>query len=229
MSQNLLRRVVTPEVKILSSKDRTVEYVVSDASLDSYREVVMPSGARFDLFKKNAPFVDSHNYESIDRLLGKVLDWRVEDNARVVETVQWAADVAGADLARIGWAMTEAGFLKAVSIGFFPVRMVSKYSMGDSEWAATLATHGLPEATRAVHLEWQQIELSAVIIGANPNALARAYKAGALSDDDLDKLSAASAAHSPRQASRGADADALAHVHRQRGLLAVVLELTKNI
>ena len=41
---------------------------------------------------------------------------------------------------------------------------------------------------RAVYLEQEQIELSQCVIGANPNALARAYKAGCLTEEDLDDL-----------------------------------------
>jgi hypothetical protein len=42
---------------------------------------------------------------------------------------------------------------------------------------------------RTVYIKQKQIELSACIIGANPNALAKAYRAGCLSEEDLDKLS----------------------------------------
>jgi hypothetical protein len=52
---------------------------------------------------------------------------------------------------------------------------------------------GKPEGVRAVYIEQQQIELSSVVIGANPNALlnmGKAYKAGAITDDDLTYLSA---------------------------------------
>jgi hypothetical protein len=46
---------------------------------------------------------------------------------------------------------------------------------------------GLPPdcPARRIYLEQEQMELSACIIGANPNALARAYKAGVIDDDLL--------------------------------------------
>jgi hypothetical protein len=42
----------------------------------------------------------------------------------------------------------------------------------------------LPDAQkpRAIYLEQEQIELSAVVIGANPNALMRAYQDGVIDD-----------------------------------------------
>ncbi|HEY3853504.1 MAG TPA: hypothetical protein VGO67_03820 [Verrucomicrobiae bacterium] len=68
-------------------------------------------------FQKNAPFVDSHNYTSIDCLLGKVVDFRVK-NRQLIETVKWAIDVPSNVLAIKGFAMMQAGYLKAVSVGF---------------------------------------------------------------------------------------------------------------
>ena len=44
---------------------------------------------------------------------------------------------------------------------------------------------------RSIYLEQEQVELSACVIGANPNALARSYKAGLLTDADLDLLARA--------------------------------------
>ena len=63
----------------------------------------------------------------------------------------------------------------------------------------------------------EQIELSQCVIGANPNALAKAYKAGALSDEDLDNLSRQIAnAKSVSPAASPADAEAT----QQRARLA---------
>lgn len=205
-----LIRPLTTEVRIVSEKDGTVEYVASDETLDSYREVIRASGWRFDQFQKNAPFVDSHNYYSIDRLLGKVVDFRVEKK-QLVERVQWAKDQPGT-LAEWGWKMVVGGFLKAVSVGFWPVRAVSKWDADPVAFLQQMQELGLREESgvRTIYLEQQQVELSACIIGANPNALARAYKAGCLSDEDLENFSAkvaqqrssnnASEAHGPASA-----------------------------
>ena len=68
--------------------------------------------------------MDSHDYSTIGKCLGKVIDFRVE-GAQLIERVQWAIDVPENQLAQIGWKMTEAGYLKAVSVGFFPVKYVT--------------------------------------------------------------------------------------------------------
>jgi len=182
-----LRRLITPQIKVLDEKEGIVEYVASDESLDCYAEIIRASGWRFTHFDKNAPFVDSHDYSCIEKLVGSVEDRRVE-GSRLIEVVRWAIDVPENRLAHLGFRMTAAGYLKAVSVGFQPLRSVSRF--GDTkDWTATITALGLtPEIAaqvRTIYLEQEQLELSSCILGANPNALARAYKAGAVSDDDL--------------------------------------------
>jgi len=182
-----LRREIHPEIRIVDAKRGLVDYVASDESLDAYSEVIRASGWRFTHFKKNAPFVDSHDYGSIEKLLGSVKDFRVE-KAKLINRTQWAVDVPENRLAQIGWKMTEAGHLKAVSVGFFPVKELSPHE-DPRAWQTACAEAELdPEAAkqcRRIYLEQEQIELSACIIGANPNALVQATKAGIVSDDDL--------------------------------------------
>ncbi len=190
MSATILRRTICPEIKVLDKSKGIVEYVASDQSLDADREIVLATGWRFNRFAKNAPFVDGHNYSTVEKLLGKVIDFEVKGD-RLIETAQWAIDVEENRLARLGFKMTEAGFLKAVSVGFQPIKAVTK--SGDSQaFKAQLKALGVDgdtaARTKVIFLEQEQLELSAVIIGANPNALAKAYKAEALSDEDLEFL-----------------------------------------
>lgn len=184
-----LRRTLHPEVRTLDEKAGIVEYVASDETSDHYREVIKADGWRFDFFQKNAPFLDSHTSNSITALLGRVIDFRVE-NKRLVETVQWAL-CAGEDnpLIKFGWKMTNGGFLKAVSVGFFPVRTVHRNENGGRDITRVAGEMGMTKEQsdniQQIYLEQQQIELSACVIGANPAALAKAYKSGCLNDDDI--------------------------------------------
>ena len=182
-----LHRTLTPEVRVIDAKRGLVDYVASDQSLDSYNEIIVAAGWRFSRFEKNAPFVDSHDYYSIDKLLGRVVSFEVKGK-QLIERVQWAVDVEEAGLAQLGWKLTLAGFLKAVSVGFVPVKHASKWR--DTNELATVVTDlGLDAATAAkvccIYLEQEQLELSACIIGANPNALAKAHREGAIADGDL--------------------------------------------
>lgn len=189
--KNIERRTIHPQIKVLDAKQGMVEYVASDESIDSYREIIRASGWRFTHFKKNAPFVDSHNYESVDRLLGKVVEFKVAGN-KLVETVQWAIDVAENKLAQFGFKMVANGYLPAVSVGFIPSKWVGS---GDGEpFQAQLQELGMAKdaAVRRIFTEQEQVELSAVILPANPNSLvsmARAFKAGVLDDAAINFIS----------------------------------------
>jgi len=189
-----LIRTLHPEIRIADAKTGLVEYIASDETLDSYREIIRAEGWRFDHFRKNAPFVDSHNYYTLENLVGKVVDFEVR-RKQLVEFVQWAIDVAENKLAQLGWKMTVAGYLKAVSVGFQPVKWVSSWQAQNPQdrpaWIAQLKELGLDEtaSVRTIYTEQQQIELSVCIIGANPNALAKAYKADVLKEADLELIS----------------------------------------
>jgi hypothetical protein len=217
--------IVTP--KVLSEKDGTVEFVASDETLDCHREIVRVNGWRFTHFAKNAPFVDSHDYSSITKLLGQVTDFRVEKN-QLIETVRYSREPG--TLAEWAFKMVRDGVLRAVSVGFVPKRMVTKWDTDQMGFAAQLAEMNLDEQTRgqvrAVFLEQEQIELSQCVLGANPNALAKAYKGGTLTDEDLEKLSAAIAAS--KNANPAADS-ADAGKASPRTKLAVLAAITAHL
>lgn len=191
---NTLRRTIHPAVRVLDEKSGLVEYVASSESLDAYNEIIRADGWMFDDFQKNAPFVDSHNYSSIDCLLGKVVDFKVS-GSRLIETVQWAIDVPSNLLAQKGFEMTAAGYLKAVSVGFMPVETVTPYDRDRDGWRENCEALGIdPDGTqcRCIYTQQQQKELSACVLGANPDALAnveRALHAGILNDSDISKFS----------------------------------------
>lgn len=182
---------IKTDVSVLDDKKGIAEYVASDQSVDADREIVKASGWRFDRFAKSSPFVDSHNYSSIEFKLGEVVDYKI-DGDRLVETVQWLTDVPEHRLATIGWKMTMAKMPPAVSVGFVATKAINRSDASANTWrmacgqvnqdpAKTLATR--------ISLEQQQIELSAVIIGCNPNAVAKSYKSGVITDADLETLS----------------------------------------
>jgi hypothetical protein len=188
-----LQRTIHPEVRTLDERAGIVEYIASDETLDHYREVIKADGWKFDFFEKNAPFLDSHSSDSITSLLGRVIDFRIE-NRRLVETVQWALD-AGDDnpLIRFGWKMTSGGFLKAVSVGFFPVKAISRHENSGRDVQRVAAEMGIAkdraDKIDRIFLEQQQIELSACVIGANPAALAKSFKAGIFNECEVDEYS----------------------------------------
>jgi hypothetical protein len=223
----MLRRQIHPVVKVIDEKAGIVEYIASDESLDSYNEIVKADGARFDRFQKNAPFVDSHQYDTIGCCLGAVIDWRVV-NRQVIETVKWAIDVGDNLMAHWGFKMTVAGYLKAVSIGFMPVSYVTKWDSNPTAFQQALKDLNIAAGTdvRAIFLEWEQVELSACVIGANPNAVAKAYKAGILDDAALEKISTE---YAKRETASITDDPADVLLARQRARERFLLEMQLTI
>lgn len=184
----LVRRTVHPNVRVMDAAKGIVAYTASNQTIDSYQEVIRADGWRFNRLAKNAPFVDSHKYGTVENLLGKILEAKIEGN-ELVNVVQWAIDVQENRLAQLGWKMTVAGYLRAVSVGFFPVSWVDPWS-DKTGMAQQLAELGLPEdaAVRTIYTEQEQVELSVCIIGANPDAVARAGAAGVIERADVDFL-----------------------------------------
>jgi len=185
-----IRREFAVVPRVLSETEGTIEFVASDETLDCYGEIVRVNGWQFTHFAKNAPFVNSHDYSDIKQLLGQVTDWRVEKN-QLVETVKYIREEGS--LGAMAFKLVRDGFLRAVSVGFVPVAMASKWDGNSGAFLAQIAELKLdPVAAtqlRAVYLKQEQIELSQCIIGANPSALAKAYAAKTLSEQELEKLS----------------------------------------
>lgn len=224
---NLLQRSIRPVIKVLDSAKGLVEYVASDETVDCYNEVVCARGWRFDNFKKNAPFLNSHRSSSIEDVLGSVRDFKVEGD-KLVEVVEWAKD--SHPLAKIGFDMTQAGHLKAVSVGFFPEDMVSRRDGSRSkEYGNECRVRGIDPAKgpAVFYLRQQQHELSACAIGANPNAVARAYKAGVITDSDLELISLEQAKSVTADSTDGLAAVESARLQAQERFL-VEMHLTIN-
>ena len=228
-AMTMLRRTIHPEIRVLDEKLGICEYIASDETLDSYQEVIKADGWRFDDFRKNAPFVDSHDYSTIGNCLGKVLDFKVEKR-QLLETVQWAINLGGGEtLADWGWKMTVGGFLKAVSVGFMPVRYATKWDSDMTNFMAALKDIDMTEDVnnvRCIYLEQQQKELSACVIGANPSAVAKAYKDGLLTDKALELFSAE---HAKRETACSTDTPADVLQARQRAQDRFLLEFTLQL
>jgi hypothetical protein len=185
----IVRRALNPEIKVVDAERGIVDYVASDETLDHHGEIVTASGWSFTHFRKNSPLLNSHMSYDIGDVLGKVLSAEVT-GGQLVERAQWAIGLGHA-AADVGWKLTEAGFLKAVSVGYYCTKRASRWK-DEKEFQEEIERLGIDSATAAmvnsIHLEKEQLELSAVVIGANPNALAKGFEAGAIAEEDLWRL-----------------------------------------
>ena len=91
------------------------------------------------------------------------------------QRIQFATEVN--PVARIAYGLYKGGFLNAVSVGFIPLRWEDGGASSASAQSAT--------APRRRYLEQELLEVSAVAIPANPDALALGLKSGAVEKADL--------------------------------------------
>lgn len=156
-----------------------IEFISSDESLDRYDEVILASGWRLDNYRRNPVFQNAHRYADVLCTLGKALQTEVREG-KLHQRVLFATDVN--PIARIAYGLYRGRFLNAVSVGFIPLRW--------EDGSASPGRHA--DASQPVwrrrYLEQELLEVSAVSIPANPNALQLACAAGAVQAEDLDEL-----------------------------------------
>jgi len=132
-------------VKKGDKEEEVYTMVFSTADEDRHGDVVMQN---FDLkwYKKNPVLLDSHNYDSITHIIGKVNSIRLEDGKLKGEVEFMMENPKGA----LAFEMVKGGFLNTSSIGFIP--------------------KGFDEKTGAI-TESELLENSLVSVPANARAL----------------------------------------------------------
>lgn len=147
-----------------------LDMTASNETLDRYHEIIKADGWQLDNYRKNPVVQNSHQYGDVLFTLGKALSTAVKDGA-LVQRWQFASDLN--PVAKIASGMYRGGFLNASSVGFIPL-----------EWQNGM---GKDQPSRT-YLKQELLEVSAVGIPANPDALALAVKSGAIATSDLREL-----------------------------------------
>jgi hypothetical protein len=164
-----------------TNSEHILDFIASDETLDRYGEVISASGWRLDTYRRNPVFQNAHQYGDILFTLGKALITEVRPGAtnsaspHLFQRIQFATDIN--PFARVAYGLYRARFLNAVSVGFVPLR-----------WQDAGPAKGSGSAgptCRRKYLEQELLEVSAVGIPANPNALALGLKSVAIEKSDL--------------------------------------------
>lgn len=170
-----LRTLLPVEVKDTSTDEEpnTLDFIATDETLDRYDEVIRLDGWDVANYLRNPVVVDSHDYSSISRILGRTTQLTVTtgDDGRMVNRVQFALDNPMGNLA---WKMARAGFIKSESVGFLA-----------KEW-----TNGASaDAPSRTFTKAELLEISLVAVPANPGAtLAAGLREGAIEKGDVQAL-----------------------------------------
>ena len=127
------------------SKDNKFHATFSSPSVDRHGDIVEQN---WDLkhFKNNPVYLDSHNYGSIERIIGRVDKPRVKDG-KLVGSIVFALDNP---LGELAYKLADGGFLNTSSVGFIPKEFDDKFEK---------------------IVKSELLEISAVSVPANPEAL----------------------------------------------------------
>ncbi len=166
-----------------------LDFISSDETLDRYDEIISASGWRLENYQRNPVFQNAHQYGDIIFTLGKALITEIRPchqssksnlpSSCLFQRIEFATEVN--PMAKIAYGLYKGKFLNAVSVGFVPLR-----------WENGPAKSGSAPSSASwsrKYLEQELLEVSAVGIPANPNALQLGLKAGAIEKSDLRELS----------------------------------------
>ena len=151
-----IERSPAAAVKAIDLDLRTVTLIASDATLDRYGDTIAAAGWQMDNFASNPVALVDHDYR-VSAIVGQTIKWWVEKDALMMIDrfdPPWTNDTA--DMA---WNKIVTGSLRAVSVGFRPMKWVRRYNESD-EW-----TGGFD------YLEQELYEKSWVAVPANPSAV----------------------------------------------------------
>src|SRR3954468_6498192 len=166
--QKGLRTQLPVEVSVpADSTYPVIDIRVSDETVDRYGEIITASGWRLEHYRNNPVIQNAHQYGDVIFTLGKALRTEVVGSSLVQ---RWQFAVEANPYARIAYGLYRGGFLNTASVGFMPIR----WEDGNQQTAWTRK-----------YLEQELLEVSAVGIPANPNALMLALKSGAVEEEDL--------------------------------------------
>lgn len=147
----------------INEAERTVEVVASTEAWDSYDTRLMTSGWDLQRYNNNAVVLACHDTRNLEAIIGTA-EARVEEGALLAKLRFLPYGVNGkADLA---FDLYRAGVLKGVSVGFIP----HEYHEDEiPEGQSRAGKRGLTFTRQEL------VEISAVPVPANPEALARAF------------------------------------------------------
>ena len=170
------RSLAFGEVREVNVERREVTAILSTPAVDRYEEVVLPSAylKRLDRFKTNPVLCANHVYSAADGSPGVIGVWTEIEVRRVpgvgealVGTCRFMEDD---ELAEKWWQRYRQGVAKAFSVGFL-IHSYEVRSMQDEE--------GGKEKRVRTYTDVELIEVSAVTIPANPEAISLAVTASA--------------------------------------------------
>ena len=165
---DIIRKVfISPDIKEVS--DRVLEFIGSTETQDRDGEVIKASGWDLTNYKKNPVFAWAHRYD--EPPIGKAKKVWIEDG-KLKFNIEFA-DKDTYEFADTIYRLYKGGFMSATSVGFIPD--TDAIEEGDGE-----------KAPRRTYTKQELLELSAVPVPSNPDALVQARDSGLITVKELE-------------------------------------------
>lgn len=168
-ANTVVKKVYKGDIKSVNDGEFTVESVVSDETIDRYDEVILASAWKKGLenYKKHPILLSSHNYDDLTSQIGEVVDIKIKDKQLTAKMKYYVGE--GNDQADWGYKLAKKG-LAAFSVGFIP----KSYTLDPDEIKSLLNIEDKnAKMPKLVYKDVELLEISQVLIPANPSALAK--------------------------------------------------------
>jgi HK97 family phage prohead protease len=169
------RAAFIPTLRGIDDKKRTITFVASTEAVDRYGDILRVSGWDTKNYEKNPVFLWGH--KSQDPPIGKTLAIHKETTPPALVHVVQFADAKTYPFADTIFNLYKGGYMKAVSVGFRPTAQPNHILDENGEWSGGVE-----------YTSQELLELSAVPIPANPEAVARALNSGVITEDDIPRF-----------------------------------------
>jgi len=174
------RTLAEPLVRAETDPVRSKRYIASDETVDRMGDVILVKGWELQTFRKNPQALWRH--DTIDSFeaslpIGQVTEMEKGEwkgRSALLETITYLEDGISSAADTI-WKLVDKGVIRAVSVGFLPIKMTWPESPDEREQLG-LGPYGV------LFEKQEQIELSNCTIPANPAALGVRAVKSALQD-----------------------------------------------
>lgn len=163
------------KLRSIDVEKRTIEFVASTETTDRYGDVIRVSGWETRNYMRNPVFLWAHR--SSDPPIGKTVKLFTETTPPALVQVVQFADKDTYPFADTIFNLYRDGFMNAVSVGFKPTEKPKPIRNPDTD-----------QITGFEFTKQELMELSAVPLPANPDALARGFDETKYSKDELDVI-----------------------------------------
>jgi hypothetical protein len=158
-------RTFVAQVKAVNEAKKTVKVVMSNESLDRYKEIILAESwkKRLNRYKKHPILLSSHSYNKLTNQIGLAEHIGVVDGNLETDFRYFAGE--GNPEADWGWFLAKNG-IAAFSVGFLPHKELS-----DDEVADYCKANKIKETPRRIYSDVELLECSQVLVPANADAM----------------------------------------------------------